>query len=413
MSQADYATAFLCTGVTSMAVALSAWRGPFVLPALLVLVLCHASWLPAVQSREPVGLGFALPCVAAPRACPTAFTTLRQRSRVRMAADTSGVATRVVLQPPLLGKAQLEQYVRANVLVRTLRAELPHVLERPLNDDLFAENVTMGGSILGGTVASGRMEVASLFLGLRRLQSLSRQGLVLRVKTLEADVTVPAGASFPASNLEAEVRVQLEWLSISQIAAQLSQLPEVVVRQLETALRTSRDLELSIGVRLGIDDTGRLSSLLIHQVRTSAGTLYQALSVCTCMLETPDACKAGAAQRRHCPGAGVCPMAAHRCVPEPQVPTNAGSRFAPLRCGLCGACARCCRRSCSLRTAAVDKSCVVSGCKGLGCAERREFGTLAGGGHRQGVADDWKRRGRSLFSGQFFGSSDRSRLAGV
>ena len=188
-----------------------------------------------------------------------------------------------------------------------------------------------------------------------------------------------------------EVKVQLEWLSISQIAAQLSQLPEVVVRQLETALRTSRDLELSIGVRLGIDDTGRLSSLLIHQVRTSAGTLYQALSVCTCMLETPDACKAGAAQRRHCPGAGVCPMAAHRCVPEPQVPTNAGSRFAPLRCGLCGACARCCRRSCSLRTAAVDKSCVVSGCKGLGCAERREFGTLAGGGHRQGVADDWKR----------------------
>ena len=72
-------------------------------------------------------------------------------------ADTP-VPTSVELLLPLMPKEQLKRYLRADRSIRTLRAEIPRVFHRPLTGDIYATNVSLGGDILGGTVATGRDE---------------------------------------------------------------------------------------------------------------------------------------------------------------------------------------------------------------------------------------------------------------
>ena len=100
---------------------------------------------------------------------PSRATQLRRG--LRMAAgdvrnnggwdDAQGIPTRVELSPPLMSQTELKRYVRTDIAIRTLRADLPRVLDLPFTKEIYADNVTMGGSILGGTVASGRYEFDS------------------------------------------------------------------------------------------------------------------------------------------------------------------------------------------------------------------------------------------------------------
>jgi hypothetical protein len=189
--------------------------------------------------------------------------------------NVPSVKTRVQLRAPLMNRAQLERYVRTDRNIRTLRADLPRLLERSMTADVFANNITMDGDILGGTVVRGRADFFSFFDNVRRLQSLSQQGLVLRVTSVHSNVTaVDSGeaegdqsAAATPSELIAAVRVELEWVSASQLS-QLSQFPggELIVRQLQPILRSARSLELSVRARLRVDAHGYVDMLTVQQV---------------------------------------------------------------------------------------------------------------------------------------------------
>jgi len=135
-----------------------------------------------------------------------------RRRQLRMVGreDGGGVPTRVELQPPLMPRVELERYVRTDHAIRTLRAELPRILDRPPTGEIYADTVTLGGAILGGTVASGRDEYLSFLGNLRRLQSLSgRQGLVLQVKTVDGDVTPATSTDAVATALDVALTVEV------------------------------------------------------------------------------------------------------------------------------------------------------------------------------------------------------------
>ena len=57
--------------------------------------------------------------------------------------NVPSVKTRVQLRAPLMNRAQLERYVRTDRNIRTLRADLPRLLERSMTADVFANNITM------------------------------------------------------------------------------------------------------------------------------------------------------------------------------------------------------------------------------------------------------------------------------
>ena len=189
------------------------------------------------------------------------------------AAGGAAVPTRVALRAPLLpGGQELQRYVRTDRTVRVLRAELPGFLDRPLAGDVFARNVTMGGATLGaGAVARGREELLALFGNLRRLQSLSKQGMVLRVKAVAADVAAAPGSA----DLVAAVTVELEW--VGQLA-QLAQLPggDLVAAQLEpimqSILRDQQGLVLSVSSRLAVDAAGRVCEVNVERVFLNGDT---------------------------------------------------------------------------------------------------------------------------------------------
>ena len=128
-----------------------------------------------------------------------------------MPIGLQGIATHVELSAPLKSKEQLKRYLRADRAVRTLRAELPLVFERPLTGDIYAQNISMGGTILGGMVATGRAEYLAFFNNVRRLRSLS---LVLRVASVEANVS----ADTENAGLRAAMTVRLQWQSVAQLS---------------------------------------------------------------------------------------------------------------------------------------------------------------------------------------------------
>jgi hypothetical protein len=180
-------------------------------------------------------------------------------------ADTP-FPTRVEILAPLMQKEQLQCYLRADTSVRTLRSELPQVFDRPLTADIYATNVSLGGDILGGTVATGRDEYLAFFNNLRRLQSLS---LVLRVASVDATVDA-TGEGTEAADLNAAVTVRFEW-GVTQ-RSQLLQLPggDLLVAQLQSVLKSiqnqQRDLALSVRLRLAVDTAGRIGQVAVEQV---------------------------------------------------------------------------------------------------------------------------------------------------
>ena len=190
---------------------------------------------------------------------------------------SGAIPTHVVLRAPLLPAEQLRRYVRADRAVRTLRAELPGLLDRPLTGEVFARNVTMGGATLGGgAVVRTRDELLSLFGNLRRLRGLSEQGLVLRVKAVGADVTAaPGSADRAALDLVAAITVELEWVGVGQ---QLAQLPggDLVMSQIEpvmqSVLRDQRGLLLSVSSRLAVDAAGRICEIDVERVFLNGDT---------------------------------------------------------------------------------------------------------------------------------------------
>ena len=213
---------------------------------------------------------------AAARLC--AIVRPRMASADALQPPASGaIPTHVVLRAPLLPAEQLRRYVRADRAVRTLRAELPGLLDRPLTGDVFARNVTMGGATLGGgAVVRTRDELLSLFGNLRRLRGLSEQGLVLRVKAVGADVTAaPGSADRAALDLVAAITVELEWVGVGQ---QLAQLPggDLVMSQIEpvmqSILRDQRGLLLSVSSRLAVDAAGRICEIDVERVFLNGDT---------------------------------------------------------------------------------------------------------------------------------------------
>jgi hypothetical protein len=178
-----------------------------------------------------------------------------------------GMQTRVELSPPFMSRAQLERYVRTDFAIRILRLELPHFLDRPLTTDIYAANVTLGGSILGGTVASGRDELRSFFDNLRQLKRLSKQGLLLRVASVEGDVTALASDvsrnDTVSNSLMSVINLELQWVDQLKL---LSQLPggELV--------RDRDKLALTVSSRLSVDKDGRICELNVEQVLLNDST---------------------------------------------------------------------------------------------------------------------------------------------
>jgi hypothetical protein len=221
---------------------------------------------------------------ASPAAAFCGAARLARLARPHMAAAdalpppaSGAIPTRVALRAPLLPAEQLRRYVRADRAVRTLRAELPGLLDRPLTGDVFARNVTMGGATLGaGAVVQTRDELLSLFGNLRQLRGLSEQGLVLRVKAVGADVTAaPGSADRAALDLVAAITVELEWVGVGQ---QLAQLPggDLVMSQIEpvmqSILRDQRGLLLSVSSRLAVDAAGRICEIDVERVFLNGDT---------------------------------------------------------------------------------------------------------------------------------------------
>ena len=190
-----------------------------------------------------------------------------------------GMQTRVELSPPFMSRAQLERYVRTDFAIRILRLELPHFLDRPLTTDIYAANVTLGGLILGGTVASGRDELRSFFDNLRQLQRISKQGLLLRVASVEGDVTALASDvsrnDTVSNSLMSVINLELQWVDQLKL---LSQLPggELVASQLQPVLRNIvRDqdkLALTVRSSLSVDKDGRICELNVEQVLLNDST---------------------------------------------------------------------------------------------------------------------------------------------
>ena len=123
-----------------------------------------------------------------------------------------GVPTHVEICAPLKSKEQLKRYLRADRAVRTLRTELPRVFDRPLTGDIYAQNISMGGDILGGILATGRDEYLAFFNNVRRLQGLS---LVLRVAGVEAIVGAYQAED---AGLHAAMSVRLQWQSVATLS---------------------------------------------------------------------------------------------------------------------------------------------------------------------------------------------------
>ena len=121
----------------------------------------------------------------------------RENGVLRMTArEDMAILTEVVVEPSLFSDAEMRKYAGMDRACRVLRKDLPAILTRSPNADIYAAGVTLRGEPLGGQLAGSRDDYLGMVDGILGLQSLGG-GAALRVQNVSVKVEARTAYMLP------------------------------------------------------------------------------------------------------------------------------------------------------------------------------------------------------------------------